>query len=180
MLSVECHPLNFIYKPIYWSFRMSGGLWYWARRRLTLAGWAVGTALMLTAAVGSDIDNTVTYQTFALLFVLMLFAFLCSFWFRGKFSAIRRLPRLGTVGQPLPYHIEVKNLTREAQTGLTLLENLEDPRPTYRDWLGFQMAEGRRVRPFRISERRYRNPFRLATVKEAEVPPMLPQSMAEA
>ena len=71
---------------------MSGGMWYWARRRLTLAGWGAATAVVMTAAVGTDFENTVTYQTFALLFVLMVFAFLCSFWFPGKFSATRRLP----------------------------------------------------------------------------------------
>ncbi|MDR3457228.1 MAG: DUF58 domain-containing protein [Verrucomicrobiae bacterium] len=172
--------MNFLYKPIYWSFRMSGGLWYWVRRRLTPTGWAVVTALVVTGAVGTDIDNTVTYQTFALMFAVLVFAFPCSFWFRGKFSATRELPRVGTVGQPLPYHIRVKNLTAKPQTGLTLLENLEDPRPGYRDWIGFHRAEGRRVRPFRIAERRVRNPFRLATVKEAAIPPMLPQGEAEA
>jgi len=155
-------------------------MWYWARRRLTFAGWGVAVALVATAGVGSDLENTVSYQSFALLFALMLFSLKCSLWFRGKFSAKRVLPRLGTVGQPLPYHIEVKNLTNKPQMGLTLLENLEDPRPTYRDWLGFQMAEGRRLRPFRVAKSTTRNPFRLATVKEAEVPPMLPQGEAEA
>jgi uncharacterized protein (DUF58 family) len=172
--------LYFLYKPIYWAFRTSGGMWYWARRRLTPAGWAVGTALLVTGGVGTDIENTVTYQAFALLVVLTLFAFLCSFWFRGKFSAVRRLPRVGTVGQPMPYHIEVKNLTRSTQAGLTLLENLADPRPSFRDWLGFHRAEGRRVRPFRVSHRQTRSPFRLADVKEAEIPPMLSQGVAEA
>ena len=155
-------------------------MWYWARRRLTPAGWAVATALMVTAGVGTDIGNTVTYQSFVLLSGLIFFSFVCSFWFRGKFSATRELPRVGTVGQPLPYHIRVKNLTAKPQIGLTVLENLEDPRPTYRDWLGFQMAEGRRVRPFRFSERSNRDPFRLARVKEAEVPPILPHSEVEA
>ncbi|HEV2693063.1 MAG TPA: DUF58 domain-containing protein [Verrucomicrobiae bacterium] len=172
--------MTLLYKPIYWSYRATGGMWYRARRRLTRAGWAVVVMLMVTAMIGSDMENTVTYQTFALLLALMLLSFKCSLWFRGKFSATRRLPRLGTVGQPLPYQIEVTNLTAHTQAGLTLLENIEDPRPSYRDWLGFQRAEGRRVRPFRMSQRRSRNPFRLATVKEAEIPPMLPQGMAEA
>ncbi|HSY18711.1 MAG TPA: DUF58 domain-containing protein, partial [Candidatus Acidoferrales bacterium] len=174
--------MNFVYKPIYWSYRASGGMWYWARRRLTPAGWAVVAAVIIAGGVGTDIENTVTYQAFALMFVLMFFAFLCSFWFPGKFSAVRRLPRVGTAGQPLPYQIEVKNLTRTTQAGLTLLENLADPRPSYRDWLGYEMAESRRVRVFRLAQRqrRTRNPFRLADVKEAEIPPMLPLGTAEA
>ena len=173
--------MRLLYKPIYWAYRGTGGLWYWVRRRFTPAGWAVLIACMVTGAVGgADIESTVTYQSFALLFMLLLLSFLCSFWFRGTFSATRTLPRVGTAGQPLPYRIRVKNLTTRSQAGLTLLENLEDPRPAFDDWLGYQRAEDRRLKKLRISGRRNRNPFRQANVKEAEIPPMSPQGEAEA
>ena len=172
--------LKLLYKPIFWGYRATSGLWYWARRRFTPAGQALVVALMVAGALGVDIENSQTYQSFALLLALLLLAFNCSFWFRGRFSATRTLPRVGTAGQPLPYRVQVKNLTANNQTGLTLLENLADPRPTFDDWLRFQLAEGRRVQPFRVSQRRSRNPFRLAKLKEAEIPPMLPQGVAEA
>ena len=180
MLGVGCFPLKFFYKPIYWSYRATGGLWYWARRRLTPAGWCVAVCLFVAGAVGVDIENTVTYQSFALLSGFMLLALACSFFFRAKFSATRTLPRVGTAGLPLHYRVTVKNLTAKNQAGLTLLEDLADPRPTFEDWLGFQLAEGRRVRPFRVAQRRRTNPFRLATLKEAEIPPLPPHGEAEA
>ena len=154
-------------------------MWYWARRRFTLAGLCVAGGFVVAGAVGSDIENTVTYQAFALLLALLLQAFACSFFFRARFSATRSLPRFGTAGQPLQYSVRVKNLTAKNQTGLTLLEELADLRPAFSDWLAFQMAESRRVRPFRVSQRRRKNPFRLATVKEAEMPPMPPNGEAE-
>ena len=75
------------------------------------------------------------------------------------------MPRFGTAGQPLHYQVQVKNLTAKPQAGLTLLEDLADPRPPFEEWLAFQLAESRRIRPFRMTQRRRQNPFRLATVQ---------------
>src|SRR6202012_2571050 len=94
-----------------------------------------------------DIENSVTYQAFSLLSGFVLLGILCSFFFRAKFTAIRQLPRVGTAGVTLHYEVRVKNLTAKNQAGLVLLEDLADPRPSFDDWLRFQMAEGRRVRP---------------------------------
>jgi uncharacterized protein (DUF58 family) len=175
MLGVECFPLNFIYRPIYWSYRNSSGLWHWASRRFTPAGLCVAGGWVVAGAVGVDIENTVTYQSFALLLAFLIFAFVCSFFFRAKFSATRVLPRIGTAGQPLPYQIQVKNLTAKTQAGLTLLDDLADPRPPFDEWLAFHLAESRRIRPFRVSQRRQPNPFRLAKLKAAEIPPLPPK-----
>jgi uncharacterized protein (DUF58 family) len=166
--------VKLIYKPIYWSYRHSSGLWYWAARRFTPAGLCVAGGVVVAGAVGVDIVNTVSYQSFALLLAFLIFAFVSSFFFRAKFSATRSLPRFGTAGQPLHYQVQVKNLTSEAQAGLTLLDDLADPRPQFDEWLEFQLAESRRIRPFRISQRRQQNPFRVATVKPAAVPPLPP------
>jgi uncharacterized protein (DUF58 family) len=167
--------VTFLYKPIYWSYRNSSGLWLWAGRRFTPAGLCVAGGWVVAGAVGVDTQNTVTYQSFALLLAFLVFAFACSFFFRAKFSATRSLPRFGTTGQPLQYHVQLKNLTAKTQAGLTLLDDLADPRPPFDEWLVFQLAESRRIRPFRVSQRRQRNPFRLATSKPADVPPLPPK-----
>jgi uncharacterized protein (DUF58 family) len=172
--------VNFIYKPIYWSYRLASGSWYWLRRRFTLAGLCVVGSFIVAGAMGTDIENTVLYQSFSLLLALLLLALVNSFFFRANFSATRSLPRLGTAGQPLRYRVQIKNLTAKAQAGLTLMEELTDPRPTFQEWSAFQMAEGRRVRPFRVAQRRRRNPFRLATLKEAEVPSLAANGETEA
>ena len=166
--------MKLIYRPIYWSYRNGGGLWHWASRRFTPAGLCVAGGWVVAGAVGVDIENTVTYQTFALLLAFLIFAFVCSFFFRARFSATRSLPRFGTAGQPLQYQIQVKNLTAKIQDGLTLLDDLADPRPPFDEWLAFHLAESRRIRPFRVSQRRERNPFRRATLPAAEVPPLPP------
>ncbi len=172
--------MTFHYKPFYWSYRGASGVWYWAQRRFTRAGLCVVVAGIVTGAVGVDIENSVTYQAFALLVGLGLFAFGCSFFFRGQFSVTRTLPRVGTAGQPLVYRVTIRNLTAENQIGLTLLEDLVDPRPAFADWLGFQLAENKRVRPFRVAQRRRKNPFRLATTKAVELPPLPAGGTAEA
>jgi uncharacterized protein (DUF58 family) len=161
-----------IYKPIYWIYRVTTGLWYWARRRFTLAGLCVAGGLVVAATVSLDVENTVTYQTFALLLAFLLLALTGSFFFRAAFSATRSLPRFGTAGQPLHYRVLIKNLTAKTQAGLTLLEDLADPRPVFQQWLAFQLAETKRVRPFSLTQRRRMNPFRLANLKEAPVPPL--------
>ena len=171
--------MNRIYQPVYWSYRALSGGWYWMHRRFTLAGLCLLGGLVIAGAGGVDIENSVTYQAFSLLAGFLLLACACSFFFRAKFSAIRRLPRVGTAGLPLHYHVEVENLTNKNQAGLTLLEDLTDPRPTYDEWLRFQLAEGRRVRPFRVAQRRRKQPFRLAHAKAAEIPPMAAGGGAE-
>jgi hypothetical protein len=168
-----------IFKLFYRFYRAFSATWYWARRRFTLAGLCVAGGFIVAGAVGTDIENTVTYQTFALLLAILLLSFASSRFFRGKFSATRSLPRFGTAGQPLHYRVLVKNLTALTQTGLTLLEDLDDPRPPFQEWLAVEMAESRRVRPFRVSERRRARSFRRVNVKEAEVPPLLPGGETE-
>jgi uncharacterized protein (DUF58 family) len=169
-----------IYKLFFWFYRAGSTLWHWLRRRFTLAGLCIMGGFIVAGAVGTDIENTVTYQSFALLLAFLMLSLATSLFFRANFSAHRMLPRIGTAGQPLQYRVQIKNLTAKDQTGLTLLEELTDPRPDFREWLAFQMAESRRVRPFHVAQRRRKNPFRLANLKEAEVPPLAANGETEA
>ena len=163
-----------IYKLFYFSYRATSGLWYWAAAAVHAGGIVRGRRLRRRRRDGHG------HREHGHLPVVLAAAGVADCWparscffFRAKFSATRFLPRFGTAGQPLHYRVQVKNLTAKAQTGLTLLEDLADPRPPFDEWLAFQMAESRRVRPFRVAQRRRRNPFRLAKLKEAEVPPLL-------
>jgi uncharacterized protein (DUF58 family) len=171
--------VTIIYKPIYWMYHCSSGLWYWARRRFTLAGMCLLGGIVIAGATGFDIENTVNYQAFALLMGFLVLAFAGAFFFRAKFAVTRQLPRVGTAGQSLHYTVEVKNLTNRPQTGLTLLEDLTDPRPTYDEWLRFQLAEGKRVQPFRMSQRRRKNPFRLAHAYPSDMAPLMARETME-
>jgi uncharacterized protein (DUF58 family) len=168
-----------IYKLFYRIYRVISAAWYWAHRRFTLPGLCVAGGMVIASGVGTDIENNVAYQLFAVLLAFLILAFAGNRFFRAKFSATRSLPRFGTAGQPFHYRVLIKNLTASPQYGLTLLEDLADPRPTFPEWLAVQLAEMRQVHPFRISERQRRNPFKLANLKPVEVPPILPRGETE-
>jgi uncharacterized protein (DUF58 family) len=110
----------------------------------------------------------------------LLVAFLFGFGFKPAFAAERLLPRFGTVGQPFTYRVAVRNLTREKQDGLALLENLKDLRPTFEQWKEIQLDDNKHIRPFSFKQRRRTNPFRRAILKEAAVPSLPPGRAGEA
>ncbi|HWD94693.1 MAG TPA: DUF58 domain-containing protein [Verrucomicrobiae bacterium] len=167
-----------VYWPLYWLYRFASGTRYRASRRLTRAGWMVFIGLIATTMMGSDTENTVVYQALPILLFLLLSAAAFSIFFRARFSANRLLPRFGSVGRPLYYRVMVKNLTSKTQSDLVLLENLSDPRPTYREWRDSFRADNRKIRAFRVSERRNRT-HRLANAREAHVPTMPPKGEVE-
>ncbi len=126
-----------------------------------------------------DTDNNLSYQALTFLFGLLLVPLVSSFFFRGRFAAERFLPRYGTVGVPLRYRVLIRNLGPKEQRGLYLLENLADPRPSFGEWLAVQLADEKRLRSFRFSQRRRSNPFRMAVSKETALGPILPGQRAE-
>jgi uncharacterized protein (DUF58 family) len=170
-----------IYKLAYRIYRLGTLSVHWSRRRFTMAGMCVAGGFIATSSLGADMDNTVTYQTFVLLLGLLVPAIIFSWFFFGKFSIQRSLPRFGSVGQPLRYRVTVKNLTATAQNDLALMDNLIDPRPKFDEWLEYQRVVARRSPSFRMSRRQsLRHPFRLANVKETTIPQLPPRGEAEA
>jgi len=162
--------MNFILKSFYIFYRFAVGRWHWMQMRFTRAGLAVLGALTLTALLAPDTDNNVSYQALPLLLFLLVAAYCWSRMFGTPFSAIRLLPRFGTVGFPLSYHVLVRNLSRKAQTGLTLLESLQDTRPPFEEWAKAERAEQELLRSFRLSPHWRKSPFKPAVLKEAKVP----------
>jgi uncharacterized protein (DUF58 family) len=156
----------------YRLYRLSSWLRYWAQRRFTPAGIGVLVAFIMAGFMGPDSENNVAYQAFTLLLCLLLLAGGSSWRFRARFSATRRLPRFGTVGAPLQYRVSVTNLSSRAQEGLTLLETLADPRPSFTEWHAAKMADEKHVRSFRLGQRRRSNSFRFAELKPAALPPI--------
>ena len=167
------------YRFLYRLYRLFSGARRWAERRFTRTGLVVFGAMFVAAILGFDPENSVGYQAFTLLVGLMFVAVLGGWRFKAAFAAERLLPRFGTVGQPFRYRVVVRNLTRKNQVGLTLLETLADPRPSFQDWTALQLDDQKHVRPFRFSQPRRGNPFKLATVKEGLVPPLSADQRAE-
>src|SRR3974390_2023212 len=163
-----------LFKAVYGVYRLFSFLKRWWNRRFTRAGKAIVVAVVLTAILGPDTDNSVAYQAFTVLSVLLTIAVCFSWFFRVRFSIRRLLPEFGTVGTPLRYTLLAKNLTRKPQAGLVLLEDLADPRPSFQDWLAMQLADEKHTRSFRVSQARRTHPFRVAKLKEMTVPPAAP------
>jgi len=171
--------VKLIWRILYFSYRIVSGLRYWISRRFTGAGLTVLTGLLAASLMGPDTENNVSYQSFTFLLCLLLMAMVLSAFYRGRFSARRLAPRFGTVGSPLHYRVLVKNLSNRFQTGLTLLEDLEDPRPSFAAWHAAKVAEDRRVKSFRIAGRKHGRPFRVASLTKPAVAPAGPQQEVE-
>jgi uncharacterized protein (DUF58 family) len=171
--------VNFLLKPIYRLYRLISGARFWVARRFTAAGVGVVIGLIATASMGADTDNTVAYQAFTLLASLLFLAVFFGWGLRVPFVVTRLLPKFGTVGEPLRYEARLKNLTSRTQSGLTLIEDLQDPRPSFGEWRAVVLDDQRHSRSFRINQPSGRRPFRLATVKESVIPRVLPKQEAE-
>lgn len=171
--------MSFFLHVLYRAYRIVTWSTYWTKRRFTIVGQAVLGAVCVAVVTALDVDGAVGYQAVIPLAAVLLIAFLFSFRFRATFELERKLPRLATAGQPFTYRVTVKNLTKKNQTGLVLLEDLVDPRPTFKAWKEYKLDEDKHVRPFRFHRRSFRSPFKMATVKEVEMPALKPQQRGE-
>src|SRR4051812_18600482 len=115
------------------NYRFSSTLKYWVQRKFTPAGALVIAATLLTGGIGVDTNEAIAYQTFVLLWCLLLVSLIWSLRRAPRFQARRGLPRVGTAGQPLPYLISVINPGDRTENSVTVMEDLGDPRPTYED-----------------------------------------------
>jgi uncharacterized protein (DUF58 family) len=117
-------------------------------RRLTPMGLGLGGALVTAAVLGLDTNRTVAYQVFTFLLALALIA-IAAVWRFDPDVAVRRLvPPYASAGEPLVYRVELRNEGRRALTGLRLLEDQPDPRPTLAEFLAADRTpDGRPVRP---------------------------------
>jgi uncharacterized protein (DUF58 family) len=123
---------------LYRNYRRLAGLARWLHRRFTNAGKFALACLLFATALGADTSQTTAYQACAFLTVVLAISFLWTALrlphpFRRPmqlFSARRVLPRFGTAGKPVAYWVTVTNRSTSPQRGITLLEDLEDPRPS--------------------------------------------------
>ncbi len=120
-----------IKRVLYLSFRFVYTIKHWLIRRFTTAGLLAFAALLSSAVVGLDTNQTVVYQAFAFLLSLLVISMVWGLVFRARFNARRKLPRFGTVGERLSYRVVVENRTQKRQHGLFISENLEDSRPSF-------------------------------------------------
>lgn len=122
---------------LYRSYRRAFGIRYWLSRRMTRGGRFALACLAVATALGADTNQTTAYQACAFLTVLLAASglwTLCRPFRPQGWSARRMLPRFGTAGRPVSYFVSLRNDTPRAHRGLTLLEDTEDPRPSFADF----------------------------------------------
>lgn len=170
-----------MFRLLYRLHRAASWIGYHGCRRFTRSGLAMIAVMAVAIMMAPDTDNNLAYQAFALSFAAILISLAFAWKFGGRFEIERRVPRFGTVGKPMTYNVQVKNLTNKPQLGLSILESLVDPRPAFPDWYEVQIAEERQFRSFRPSKQRQRtNPYKLAEVKEGAVSPLAPMQQGHA
>lgn len=154
----------------YILYRLVSALRYRVPRRFTPAGFLAAAALVASGAIGVDMDQTVAFQAFAFVACLVLVAMGAAVFFRGSFTASRVLPRFGSVGQALVYHVTVRDRRGRALRDLEWLEEFADPRPGYRQFVQSQRAKMRTVR-FRLTPTPPIH-YRVAIGKPTALPPL--------
>lgn len=83
--------------------------------------------MMIAAAFGVDTTQTFAYQLFSLCLAFLLLAFINLWFCRLNFSIKRALPRFGSMGETLYYHVTIHNHSNKLQQDLCLHEQLRQP-----------------------------------------------------
>jgi hypothetical protein len=118
--------VKFLYRSYakFYTFR------HWRIRHFTPTGLIFAAAFFLSGILGFNILKSTLYQVMAFSVSVMAFSAglsLFPFKFRGRVNRI--LPDYATVGDKVTYEIEITNNSSKIQKGLTLYEDIKDPRP---------------------------------------------------
>jgi uncharacterized protein (DUF58 family) len=170
---------------LYRSFRVTWGLQHRLERRLTPAGQLVAAALAAAIVIGPNTRLTVAYQAVAFLTALLLIAVAGALRQPPPLQVRRRLPRFATVGEPLTYAASVVNPGPRVLSGLTLLEDVADPRPSFAEFATTpEPDEARRNRFDRaVGYPRWAwlvSLNRRVTIAEQSLPPLAPGGAVDA
>ena len=114
----------------------SYGLFYtfglWRKRHFTPAGMMMVAAIVLSGILGFNILKTNLYQVLSFSFSALAVSMMLSLLpFKFKVMVNRILPEYITMGDKVVYEIEITNLSTKTQKGLTLYEDIHDPRPSF-------------------------------------------------
>ncbi len=121
---------TWVQRRLHASYRLSAGFTWWWRRRFTKAGFLVFLGIIATGLMGADTNLSLAYQAFVFLCLLFIAALAGTQFSRTHVEAERVLPRFGSAGLPVSYRVTLTNLTDKPQRGLSVTEDLADPRPT--------------------------------------------------
>jgi uncharacterized protein (DUF58 family) len=116
------------------AYRSVSGLQFWILRRFTAAGLLVLGLAILAAVFGVNTNQNVSYRVFTFLFALIAVSVVAARLMRGSFEVTRHLPRAVAIGDEFEYGLIVRNLGKRKLDGITVLEDLADPRPAFAEF----------------------------------------------
>lgn len=123
----------------------------WVFRRFTPLGLTLLAGLVLSVAVGANIEQSIGYQMVMILLCLLGTGIFWAFFFRAQFQIERVLPRFGCINEILHYRVWIKNDNENLQDGLQYLEEFENGGPGFDEF--YQ----------RLSPSKYNKNFRLSS-----------------
>ena len=116
------------------AYRGVSGLQFWILRRFTPAGLLVLGVAILAAVFGVNTNQNVAYRVFTFLFALLALSVLAARLMRGSFEVTRHLPRAVAIGDEFEYRLVLRNLGKRKADGITVHEELADPRPAFAEF----------------------------------------------
>jgi uncharacterized protein (DUF58 family) len=120
-----------MWRTTYWLLSRITGAFFWYNRRISPAGRVATGTLLVAGAFGIDTTQSLSYQIFTFVLAAMASALVAARFLKPRFEARRELPRVVTAGQSFSYPVTVRNLGPRAADGLTLFEEIADPRPSF-------------------------------------------------
>jgi uncharacterized protein (DUF58 family) len=167
-------------KFIYISYRFTSSLKKWVLAHFTKSGLFILICLSVALVLGVTPDKTLGYKIFSLLSSFLLLSILISKFFRADFSVERSLPQCLTVGEKVFYKLEIKNNTKLSQKGLSVIEDLEDPRPSFDEFISEEEPGEKKRNAWDRQMKYYRWMWlvelkEMAEVKETELPTLPPE-----
>jgi len=100
------------------------------RNRITPVGVTVIVGLFLAAVLRTGMAANVLFQLIAVLFAMLSFSLLVTWFRRPKVEVRRYIPKMASVDTPLTYGVEVKNDGKFGVSAMRLREMPPDPRPS--------------------------------------------------
>lgn len=162
---------------IYRIVRGSYSAHRWLTHRFTTSGLGVLVCFLFSGLVGTDTNQSLSYQVFCFLGALLAISIAASSFQRYRVRAARILPRFGTVGMPLRYPIVFQNQTPQRHRGLKFYESLVEPFPDFRE---FSVLNWRT--PWQIQRQQWSQIMarrKRAIAPSLDLPTLLPQSETE-
>lgn len=171
---------RFFYRIFHFTYALEQS----RRIRLTTSGLIILLCLIISAILGLDTNQNLTYQIFTFLLSILIISIVSSRFFPFRFNAVRILPRFSTVGVNLKYRIVIHNKTNKIQNNLKLLESFADPRPTFKEFIETPEPGEKKRNAFDRYVGYYRWLWliarkRVATAKAIDLPSLPPNSKTE-